>query len=221
VHEVIVDAPDHGREVSATAWAMWRRRYETAVRAHPHAVPVLFKNRGAYAGATLVHPHTQMIVLDRIPERWERMRATEGGCRWCADLTAARSAGTIVAENAEAVAYVRTSSRFSWSLTVLPRACEPSVDRAGRAPWTGVGVLVAAAAEGLLERWSREAAFNVVLPSDPSAAPGRFHWHAEVIPRLATLAGFELATGLFIRSAPAEESAERWRQLIALPHGSV
>jgi UDPglucose--hexose-1-phosphate uridylyltransferase len=223
LHEVIVDAPEHGREITRQGIAMWRRRYEAALAARAGTVPVLFKNRGAHAGATMMHPHTQMVVLDAVPERWKKMRrrfATDA-CPWCAEARAASASGLTVAENGAAVAFVRPASRFAWALSIVPRECRPSLDAASDAVWPGTGELLISAVEGLLARWNRGASFNVILPSDPESRPGDFHWHLELIPRIATLAGFELSTGMFVRSASAEESAARWRQLIALPHGSV
>ncbi len=220
VHEVIVDSPDHTTEFTRQGWSMWRKRYISARLDNPRAVPVLFKNRGEYAGATMVHPHTQMIVLDSLPERWFRMRSA-AGCPWCSEAAKARELGTIVAENEHASAFVRTSSRFSWAVTVLARECSPAFDWADAEAWQSVGALLENLVVALLRGWSADASFNIVVPSDPLALPRAFHWHAELIPRMATLAGFELATGMFIRSASAEESAARWRQLIALPHGSV
>ena len=37
------------------------------------------------------------------------------------------------------------------------------------------------------------------------------HWHLELVPRLAILAGLELGAGVYVNSLPPEEAAERLR----------
>ena len=228
MHEVIVDAPVHDVEITPEGTRMWRERYSAMRERFPAGWPVLFKNRGAYAGATLLHPHTQMIVVDRRPVRWHAMierarlaRASAGACPWCAERRDARASGLVVEERPEAVAYVREHSRFGWALTISPGGCAVSLDRASDAAWDAVCDTLARAVRALLGNLGEDCPFNVLVASDPHAAPGCFHWHVELVPRLATLAGFELSSGMFIRSSTPQESAERWRRMFSLPHGPL
>lgn len=219
-HEVIVDSPDHARELTPEGLAMWRARYRAALERMPSSYPVIFKNAGRLAGATLVHPHTQLIVLPSRPPRWE-MPALDGTCTWCSERERAQAHGAVVAQTAGARAFVREASRFAWSLTILADECAASIDRAGDAAWRACGELGMQAIEGFKRAYAGADAFNLLLYSDPHADPGRFHWHMELVPRISTLAGFELSTGMYIRGATVKESAARWRRMIAPPDGSV
>ncbi len=228
MHEVIVDAPDHAAEITADGMRMWRERYLAARAAFPDAVPVLFKNRGAHAGATIRHPHAQLIALRDEPVRFAAMRARgaahrarTGRCSWCDEATRARATGLAVRESADAIAYVREHARFGWALTIVPFECTASLANADPATWSAAGSLLGEAVRALLAQLGDEAPFNVLVPSDALAAAGEFHWHLELVPRLATFAGFELASGMYIRSAAPQESAERWRRMFTLPHGSI
>jgi UDPglucose--hexose-1-phosphate uridylyltransferase len=40
-----------------------------------------------------------------------------------------------------------------------------------------------------------------------------FHWHADVVPRLTRLAGFELGTGLGVNIVPPERVAQELSEL--------
>ncbi len=220
-HEVIVDARSHDEEITDAGMSMWRTRYAAALEREPTSFPVLFKNSGAYAGATIVHPHTQLIVLPDRPDRWERMMENPGGCALCDELMRAADEETIVAQNTNAFAFVRTHSRFAWSLTVLPGDCEPSVLDANDEAWRSAGSVARDAVQAISRTFGDRAAFNVLVYSDPHANTRSFHWHMEIIPRLSTLAGFELSTGMFIRGSTAQESARRWRRMIAPPDGSI
>lgn len=214
-HEVIVDSPGHDCEVTEAGVAMWRERYRAALDRMPGAYPVLFKNSGALAGATILHPHTQLIVVRHRPDRWEAPTSARE-CAWCLERERAHERGTAVVQSADASAFVREDSRFAWSLAVVPNQCESSLHRASEAAWNGAMAVVREAVTAL-----ERASFNVLVYSDPYASGGAFHWHLEVVPRVNTLAGFELSTGMFIRGAAAKESAARWRRMIAPPDGSV
>jgi UDPglucose--hexose-1-phosphate uridylyltransferase len=219
-HEVIVDARGHDDEITPLGLQMWRERYRAALARMPSSFPVLFKNSGEYAGATLVHPHTQLIVLPSRPDRWQHISST-GACALCAERTRAETDGTVVDRCDGAMAFVRGHSRFSWSLTILPDACVPSLDRADALAWDDAGTLTARAVRAVRSAFGARTGFNVLVYSDPHATSSTFHWHIEAVPRISTLAGFELSTGMFIRGAGAQESAERWRRMIAPLDGSL
>jgi UDPglucose--hexose-1-phosphate uridylyltransferase len=142
-------------------------------------------------------------------------------CALCNELAQARDDGTIVAQFACAVAFVRSHARFAWSLTVLPNDCAPSLLDASDAVWTAVGTIARDAVRAMRAAFGGRAAFNLLVYSDPHASAGSFHWHAEIVPRISTLAGFELSTGMFIRGSTAKESARRWRRMIAPLDGSI
>jgi len=73
-HEVIVDAPEHGRE-----WAdlsidrvrkilgVYRKRVALAEKTPGIRFVQMFKNKGREAGASLTHSHTQIIALPVVP----------------------------------------------------------------------------------------------------------------------------------------------------------
>jgi UDPglucose--hexose-1-phosphate uridylyltransferase len=51
-------------------------------------------------------------------------------------------------------------------------------------------------------------AYNLVFHSAPYRAPEPYHWHVHVVPKLATVAGFELGTGVLINIVNPEQAAE-------------
>jgi UDPglucose--hexose-1-phosphate uridylyltransferase len=64
-----------------------------------------------------------------------------------------------------------------------------------------------------VEDLSAPLAYNVVLHTAPAGdtSAAAFHWHWEVIPRSASLAGFEWGTGMYINSVSPERAAIRLR----------
>ncbi len=114
LHEVIVETPTHAPEITAAGVRMWRDRYRAALEVMPTAFPVVFKNSGALAGATLVHPHAQLVVLPQRPQRWSTMeaaarayRAAHDRCVWCDEADRSAGLGHLVEASDRLRAYVR------------------------------------------------------------------------------------------------------------------
>jgi UDPglucose--hexose-1-phosphate uridylyltransferase len=62
-----------------------------------------------------------------------------------------------------------------------------------------------------LEQLIPNVAYNVILHTGPfdSHRYDYYHWHIEVIPRIATVAGLEWGSGIHINVVPPEVAADR------------
>ncbi|MHB8146778.1 MAG: galactose-1-phosphate uridylyltransferase [Vulcanimicrobiaceae bacterium] len=214
-HEVIVDAPDHTDEITLPGVILWRERFRAALDRYARAMPVLFKNRGEYAGATIRHPHTQLVALARAIPRWERIRShaaehleRTGNCVWCEDASEAGVQDRLVSGLTNIVGFVPRHSRFGMVLRFAPTRCTAAFSDASDAELADLTTLVRQAVPGL-----GGLAFNLFFEGDPHGGAGVSHWHADLVPRANTLAGFELASDLHISSGTAQESAARWRRM--------
>jgi UDPglucose--hexose-1-phosphate uridylyltransferase len=75
-HEVVIETPDHmatlssmgERQVAEMLWA-FRDRVLDLKKDRRLRYVMLFKNHGEAAGATLEHPHSQIIALPVVPKR--------------------------------------------------------------------------------------------------------------------------------------------------------
>lgn len=225
-HEVIVDAPSHDREVTTAGFLLWRERYTAALERDRAAVPVLFKNRGREAGATIVHPHAQLVSVRAEVPRLAGMRTAgtayyerEGRCGWCEELHTAARRNWIVRDCDDAVMYVRPQSRFGTAVVIAPRDCMPSIHQTSESAWLRAASLLDLAIRALVRARGASASYNVLLASDPHAAGSTVHWHMELVPRSSALAGFELASGMYIKTQ--QESVEAWRRMIAVLDGPI
>ena len=74
-HEVIIETPDHDRtlamhvraEIERVLWACRERMLDLKQDFRLRYI-LVFKNHGAAAGATLEHPHAQLIALPIVPD---------------------------------------------------------------------------------------------------------------------------------------------------------
>ncbi|MEK7768041.1 MAG: DUF4931 domain-containing protein, partial [bacterium] len=184
---------------------------------------LIFRNHGESAGATLEHPHSQLIATPVVPKRVQeevagvkQYHALKERCVFC-DIVQEEREGRkrIVHENESVVAFAPFASRFPFETWSVPRVHRHDF---GRIEDDEIAATAGVLKEvlGRLKRVLDDAPYNMVLhtapldgeaPADP-LAPTEMHWHIEVMPRLTKVAGFEYGSGFFINPTPPEEAAE-------------
>ena len=231
-HEVVVhsprhDLPLHAQPVGEVAEvvATYQRRVAALCAGGAAAVTVIL-NHGRAAGASLAHPHSQIFATPIVPpvlvselEQFERYRVKYDRCLLCDVLRAAADEGSRLVFDGPIVAWAPEASRWPYEVRLAPRAHEPDFLRAepgavAAALKMALAAIATATGDAPLNAWlhtvpCRPDAGRQGEPSPP------FHWHIEIAPRLTTLAGFELGTGIAIDTVEPREAAARLRA--ALP----
>ena len=220
-HEVIVHAPAHEAELAdlddrslADALGMWQRRIAAQMDGGAAAV-TLIGNLGAGSGASLEHPHEQLfatpivpsLLLDELLEA-ERHRNRYGSCVLCDQQDAA---GDRLVLGGDVTAWAPEASRFNGELWLAPSDHEPDF-RAG-----DVAALAPALRRALVavKTAIAGAPLNFWLHTAPADLRGPFHWHLELAPRTATIAGFELGSDIALVTRDPTAAAAEYRA--ALP----
>ena len=229
-HEVVVTTPEHDAglqdlDPSTLAELLGAVRQRVRVlEADPVVRHVLvFFNQGSAAGATLAHSHGQILAGSMVPplvvDKERRLAAHHretGGCLLCDLLAREEEDGArLVAAVPAAVALAPWASRFPYEVLVVPRRHVAGLAAASDEDLAGVATVLAEALAGL-SAVAPAPALNLVVHSAPvarKAADGSalFHWHLEVLPRLAGLAGFEAGSGFAINAVVPEQAARRLR----------
>ena len=238
-HEVIIETPDHGgslAEMTETQVVVvleaWRQRMIDLQKDARFEYVSVFKNHGEAAGASLEHPHSQLIATPIVPMMVEQ--ELEGAlrhfrmkkrCIWCDIIRQetqggrqemqgrARGLGRLIMEEGGVVALCPYAPRFPFETWILPERHRPSYEDA---EGLDVGALASVLGE-VLRRMNHvlaAPAWNLSLHSAPLKTPtlDHFHWHLEIIPKLTRVAGFEWGTGFFINPTPPEEAARYLRE---------
>jgi UDPglucose--hexose-1-phosphate uridylyltransferase len=213
-HEVIVEMRSHVAHWAALDRAeveriltVYRDR-EAAGYADGYRFVAVFKNSGGPAGASLRHPHAQVVALRAVPRSVAvRLARLEPDCAVCA--LPAGDGARIVLRTADAVAYVPDGSRTAFEVRVAPAAHGARFSAGGQAAVAGVADAVGGAIKRLAATLGEDVPFNVVVQSAPRdpRAEALMHWEIEVVPRLENFGGFELGTGGFLVSRLPEEAA--------------
>ncbi len=232
-HEVIVEHPDHDRELAdMETWEVeaifqaWRTRLLDLRNDTRLRYILLFKNHGLEAGASIAHPHSQLIATPIIPEfvtqelaACRRHFRRKERCLFCDVIRMELEHGERIAlESPRYVALAPWASSFPFETWILPRthmhdfAAAPEPELRALA---SIVVDVARRLRALLD----DPPFNMVLHTAPSPhpRPGHpddwttleydFHWHLEIVPRISRIAGFEWGSGFTINPTPPEEAA--------------
>jgi UDPglucose--hexose-1-phosphate uridylyltransferase len=227
-HEVIIESPRHEQDLGdlpgpriARVLAAVRERM-LDLRRDPRIEYVLwFKNRGAAAGATLDHGHSQLIAIPIVPgsvrEELERCREhfrSGNRCLFCEMIDQEQSDGRrLVAASGRHLAFAPFASRFPYETWILPRGHAPSFEAGSDDDLEDLAGLLG----GVLLRLGRSLgrpAYNLVLHTTPCREPGLdyYHWHLEILPRRTPLAGFEWGSGFHINPTRPEDAARHLRE---------
>lgn len=222
IHEVFVYSPDHHGALhtlddgaaGALMQALKRRFLDHARTRHVRYTQAIV-NHGREAGASLSHPHGQLLGLPFVPgEVLDEERAFArfvGGCVLCTTVEAELATGDrVVAATDDVVILCPYWSGAPYELLIVPRrhelhlqdASDDSLEAVGRALRDATAMLNVALGD---------VAFNVGFHSAPHQHTGEYHWHVHLWPNLVTQAGFERGTGVLINIVPPEEAAETLR----------
>jgi UDPglucose--hexose-1-phosphate uridylyltransferase len=222
-HEVIIETPDHDRplvlmsepEIERVFWAC-RERMIDLKRDFRLRYILIFKNHGAAAGATLAHPHSQLIALPIVPDyvRVEidgarRHFAVKERCVFCDVIHQERADGRrVIEENADVIALAPYAPRFAFETWLLPRRHGSRFEEAERHEYASL----ARALKAVLQRLDRaleSPAYNLIVHTSPFSenVAHEYHWHVEIMPKLTRVAGFEWGTGFYINPTSPEEAA--------------
>ncbi|HEY8544154.1 MAG TPA: DUF4931 domain-containing protein [Acidimicrobiales bacterium] len=224
-HEVVVLSRDHHRSLAqlpaphvADVLATLRDRCRHHVAAG-RPCPQVFVNHGPAGGASLAHPHAQLVALDRLPPVVAREVAASppGGCPLC---TAIRDPGDLAVTTGDhdgVAVWCPWAPSTAFELLLAPTRHR---SRFEDTPDTALPGLAEALVDALrrLRRVTGDAPYNLAVHSAPPGTAG-FHWHVHVWPRCEMPGGFELGTGIGVATVDPADAAARLRAAPAGPAG--
>jgi UDPglucose--hexose-1-phosphate uridylyltransferase len=226
-HEVIIETPDHNARladlsvdhvalvVKAAQDRMVDLQGDTRFR-----YIQLFRNRGSAAGASLEHPHSQLIALPILPKRLieelagsKKYYGYKERCVFC-DIVAQEmwTRARVVCENDACITIVPFAARFPFETWTLPKKHLPSFELMDEVTRRGF----AQALRETLQRMNAaldDPPYNLIVHTCPCGERdlAYYHWHVEIMPTLTKVAGFEWGSGFYINPTPPEEAARYLR----------
>ncbi len=221
-HEVIIESPQHDVDLAEMSLERisrviqaYHERYIDLKRDFRFRYALIFKNQGEAAGATLPHPHSQLIALPVVPKRVEEELAGakrhfeyKERCIFCDIIHQDLNDGArVVLENDDFVVLSPYAARFPFETWILPKAHQSCFETLS----AGQVHSFARILKNLLLRQKKvlnDPPYNFMIHTMPlqEGPNDYYHWHVEVIPKLTKVAGFEWGSGFYINPTPPEEA---------------
>ena len=222
IHEVLVLTPDHEATFAdlddaqvGLVMAAIRDRLEVHARRPGVRYSQAIVNHGREAGASLRHPHGQLLGIPFVPgevaEEEAGFRRFAGSCLLCTMIEAEVDAGwRVVHEDEHALVVCPFWSGTPYEMLALPKAHEGHITDAKPGDLVAVGRALRDCLDKLRTRVD-DLAYNLVFHTLPHHHDDEFHWHVHVLPRVASVVGFEQGTGVLINIVAPEDAAATLR----------
>jgi UDPglucose--hexose-1-phosphate uridylyltransferase len=223
-HEVLIESPSHlhtiadlpDEKVQEIIWAFRDRMVELRKDTRMKYI-MIFKNWGREAGASLEHPHCQIIGLPIIPKRVQEELQESGKyydykerCVFC-DMIQEEVADNqrIVGENDSFISFMPFASRFPFETWILPKEHNAYFNDIQKNQVLDLSNIMKTTFS-MMKVALDDPPYNFIIhtaPFDQAGPVPYYHWHIEVMPKLTKVAGFEWGTGFYINPTPPEEAA--------------
>jgi UDPglucose--hexose-1-phosphate uridylyltransferase len=223
IHEVIIESPSHNTPMALMAYEQaekvlvtYQERYNDLKKNRQLRFITIFKNHGWASGTSLVHPHSQLVATP-IPATYYHRKfdvahdyhAEMGSCLYCDLITEELEKGErVVAETEQFAVLQPYASRSPYETWIIPKKHYASF---GLYPTSHLAELARVLRDTLhcLYRELDDPAFNYTVDTSTTAdeEDPYYHWHLRIVPRITTIAGFEIGSGIYISTALPEDTA--------------
>ncbi len=226
-HEVIVEHPKHNmsigmmkdEEVRIIVETYWMR-YKKLLEDERNLMVLIFQNHGPRAGASLLHPHSQLIATGMVPlllrvreEVSQRYFDAYGRCVMCDILQfEASRKERVVLENDSFLSFIPFAAEVPYELWIVPKDHNASFGDISEKEKDDITVIL----KGVMNRLyykleDPDYNYMVISATRYKAGEPHLHWYLRVRPRLTTQAGFEIGSGISINPSLPEKDAEYLR----------
>jgi UDPglucose--hexose-1-phosphate uridylyltransferase len=222
-HEIVVESPKHNTTLALMKPEEIKYFLETCysrgwgIRQDPRIEQVVyFKNHGDRAGASLKHPHSQIIGLPVVPSEVRR-RIDEarryfddtGNCALCVMMAdELENQARLVSVSEHFVAFMLYASPSPFHMWITPRKHSVSYLYSQIEELADLAHILRDVLRKLYIGL-HDPDYNLIIRTSPvkEISNDYLHWYIAIVPRLSQSAGFELGSGIFINPSIPEESA--------------
>jgi len=237
-HEVVIESPEHipgmadmGDQQIKDVLFVYVQRLNELRKNYNLRYAVIFKNYGLAAGSRQIgHARSQILATSVTPIRIKdkligakRYFDYHDRCLYC-DMVRQEleQKERVVVETEHFVSLMPFAYRFPFELIILPKEHHSDFTKGLKGKEEDLARLL----KDILTRFKiglDDPAFNLVIQTAPFRRSRKnakwqtldedYHWHIEIMPRLARAAGFEKGSGFYICAIPPEAAAEYLRDV--------
>lgn len=196
IHEVIIHSPDHLNDIAefdashvVKLLKVYRERYNAL---SPKGAVMVFNNKGLHSGESLVHPHSQVVVIPR---------------QINLDVLTLEPKNNIVHENTTFLTFCPDFSQWPYETWIAKKECCNEGHKQGCL----FGAITDLEIEGLAH--ALQETIQKLLKKFPDLSYNFYIypygcWYLRIIPRTIDRAGFELGTGLNVNIVDPSQAAK-------------
>lgn len=227
-HEVIIETPAHDRGLPlmtdrevADILNAYQARYRSLQEDTRLKYIIIFKNHGEAAGTSLSHPHSQLVATPVAPMLLRRKYEVAiahyddtGRCLYCDVAEEERRAKSrVVLETGLFLVFHPFASRVPFETWIMPKQHQASFAQVSAEDLLALAPILRRTLRALHDRLG-DPDFNYIIHSAPIEDENKdyYLWHIQIFPRLTTIAGFELGSGIYVTTTLPEESAAAMRE---------
>jgi UDPglucose--hexose-1-phosphate uridylyltransferase len=226
-HEVIITA-DHERQLAQFSKEeigmvidLYQARYLDLMNKKFIKYISIFHNHGKGAGASVAHPHSQLIATPVIDpdlrsslDGAEAFYRSQGKCVYCTMINWDLKDGQrIIYQNEKFVVLCPFAPQVSFEVRVYPKEHLPHFEKMTEDEKMFFSDALLMALNKIYKALDNPD-YNFYIHTAPAAGENysHYHWHLNIIPKTATWAGFELGAGIEISTIEPEKAAEFLRR---------
>jgi UDPglucose--hexose-1-phosphate uridylyltransferase len=171
----------------------------------------LFKNSGKASGASIDHPHSQLIALPFYPPSFEKeikIIKERETCPYCEIFERERVSPRLIFENSECIAFAPYFSMGPYEVWVLPRRHVNFLGDCSEKLLFSLGEILRSVLKSFGKIFE-DMPFNYMFYQVFETS--KYHLNLRLLPRVSITGGFELNTGVYINTVSPERAASYLR----------
>lgn len=226
-HEIVITR-DHKKQIAQfSAWQVkelfdvYQMRFQELMKEKFVNYVSIFHNHGVEAGASIIHPHSQIITTPLIDSDLRKALINSKNylksrrkCIYCVMSDWERkNKKRVVFENEGFLVVCPFASKVAFELIISPKKHLPYFERADEKIKRQLSEAFRVAMSKLYKGLSNPP-YNFYLHTAPCDGKeyDYYHWHWTILPKTATWAGFEIGTRMEISTIEPEKAAEYLRK---------
>src|SRR3989344_673884 len=232
-HEVVVTAdhqriiPDFTIEETLVLLKAYRDRYLGIIKQECGQYIQIFHNHGKNAGASVPHPHSQIISTPILPPvvarsingsaefyRKNKQRVYDTILEWEMEQKK-----RIIFENDLFVVFCPFVSKRPYEVRIFPKISNARFETTDNQSLEGCAEALNLVLGKLKKVFDGKFNFNFFIHTSPvRESPDLpcaefYHWHIEIVPHYSILAGFDFSTGIIVNVIDPDQAAEELRNI--------
>lgn len=221
-HYILVATPDHDSsfaKIDTEQWTNVLASLQDKVRwlysQKGVSYVAVFIDNGKDAGASISHPHMQIVTTPTVPPIVESEAETVqntlnelGRCPMCQVVNSELGGPRQILSTDFYLAFTPWMSRHSYEFWIYPRRHQTSILKISQKEMKDLALILRSTLGGMAKALNNPC-FNLVFhSSSEKKTTKQIHWHIEIYPRSTVWSGLELGNGIYVNNVSPESAAQ-------------